>query len=132
MRKAIVFGSLGLFFVTVLVCCDKYVVKYNPNYEGKWRTATYYNTDFNDTTTSELVIQGKEGSYKYACRSICAPELCECITTQGGKAVVNKQHNQMKVGSTSAFPLTIDVEPYQDANGVWKMELEGEVFTKVE
>jgi hypothetical protein len=130
MKRTIIYGSLGMLILTVMVCCDKFVVKYNPDFEGKWRTATYYNEDFLDTTTSELIIEGKEGSYKYGCRTVCAPDLCDCVANQGGKAVINKQHTQMKVGSTSAYPIPIDVEPYQDANGVWKMELNGEEFIK--
>ena len=117
--------------VLIAVCCDKYVSKYNPNYEGTWRTATYYNEDYDDTTTSELIIDGKEGLYNYGCRDFCeGDKLCTCIYTQSGKAVVNKQHTQMKIGSSSSFAVSIDVEPYQDANGVWRMELNGEEFIK--
>lgn len=132
MKRIGIISSATVLLTLIVVCCDKYVVKYNPKFEGKWRTVTGYNENFDDTTTSMLIIDGKEGSYKYGCRTICADDLCDCVYTQAGRAVVNKQHTQMKIGSSNAYALPIDVEPYQDANGVWRLELNGEQFIKVE
>lgn len=123
----------SLFTVLLFAGCDKPLLKYNPDFEGKWRTVTYYSEDYADTITSELVFQGKDGAYNYGCREFCdEDQLCDCITQQAGRTVVNKPKTQMKIGSTAAYPLTIDVEPYQDVNGVWRMEINGEEFIKVE
>ena len=125
--------SLATLCCLIVLSCDKPLYKYNKNFEGTWRTATYYNDLYNKTTTSEIVIDGKNGIYNYACTDStgCAPRLCNCVSQQSGRAVINTKHTQMKMGSTSSsYPITINTEPYQDGAGVWHMRVNDEDFTK--
>lgn len=127
----ILLAAIGIF--TVTGSCDKLVYKYNPNFEGTWRTATAYSDLYEKTVTSEIVIDKKDGIYNYACTDVtgCAPRLCNCISQQQGKAVINTSHTQIKFGSSSgAYPVNVDTEPYQDAQGIWRMEVNGELYTK--
>lgn len=130
MKKSIFFILSTLVCCLFVLSCDKPLSKYNPDFEGTWRTATAYNDLYNETTTSEIVIDKKDGIYNYACTEICAPRLCNCISKQSGKAVINSTHTQMKVGSANSYPVTINTEPYQDASGIWHMKVNDEEYTK--
>lgn len=123
--------SYLFFLLTIgLIGCNKSVFKYNSDFEGTWRTVTQFDSTFNKIVTSEIVIQGKDGRFSYACETICGTELCDCSFTQVGKAVMSSSKTQLKIGSTSSFPLTIEQEPYQDNNGIWKMKVYGLTFIK--
>lgn len=111
----------------VVVACNKYVYKYNPDFEGTWKTIPVYDTLLNSYVQSELVIDGKEGSFKNACQP-CGVDLCNCMNVQFGKAVINLTHDQIRIGSGN-YPLTINEEPnYQDT--VWVMKLQGLTYYK--
>ncbi len=124
-------AALGIF--TITGSCDKPLSKYNPDFEGTWRTETAYSDLYEKTITSEIVIDGKDGIYNYACTDVtgCAPRLCNCISQQQGKTVINTSHTHIKFGSSSgAYAVTIDTEPYQDSQGIWRMKVNDEEYTK--
>jgi hypothetical protein len=106
------------------------VYKYNANFEGKWRTIPTFDSLVNETVTSEIVIDGADGLFNNSCRQICGDNLCDCLSQQVGKAVMNTSKTQMKIGSSAAYPITIQQEPYQDNAGNWVMKVEGLTFYK--
>ena len=112
-----------MLFALLFLGCDKPVYEYNPEFEGKWRTLVVYDSVLNSNVLSEIVIDGKDGSFMNTCNP-CGVELCNCISSQLGKAVMNSDKTQMQIGS-NAYPLTINEEPNVDANGAWTMEIQG-------
>ncbi len=111
-----------LVFLTV-VSCNKPVYKYNSNFEGTWRTLLVYDDILDTEVMSEIVIQGEEGTYKNTCRP-CGTDLCDCLNTHVGKAVMNSSRTQMRIGSSN-YALRIDEEPNIDGNGAWTMKIQG-------
>ena len=120
-------GILFLAFMA-LTACDKPVFKYNSDFEGTWRTIQVYDSVLQYITMSELIIDGADGSYKNSC-AICSAELCNCVSTQVGKAVVDNNRTHMRMGS-NGYPLSIDEEPNVDGNGNWTMKIQGQRFYK--
>lgn len=122
--------SLALIFAAVLVLssilysCNKPVYKYNPNFEGRWRTLPVYDDLLNANVVSEIYIEGAEGTFKNTCTP-CGVDLCNCISSQAGKAVLNTSKTQMKIGSSNSLLLSIDEEPNIDTNGLWTMKIRG-------
>lgn len=110
--------------VLVLFACNKPVYKYNADFEGIWRTPLVYDTILNKNVMSEIVIDGAEGSFKNTCDP-CGVDLCACVSTQVGKAVMNTSKTQMKIGSSNSYLFTIQEEPNIDANGLWTMKIRG-------
>ena len=64
---------------------------------------------------SEIVIDGADGTHSNTCDP-CGADLCNCISSQVGKAVMNTSRTQMKIGSNS-YALTIQQEPTLNALG---------------
>ncbi|MES2798436.1 MAG: hypothetical protein V4638_00340 [Bacteroidota bacterium] len=125
MKKLIFITAVGLTLLTI--ACNKFLFEYNSDFEGTWKTIPVYDSVLNSNVQSEIVIDGKEGSFKNACQP-CGPDLCNCIDVQFGKAVVNLSNDQIRIGSGS-YPLTIDEEPYyQDT--VWVMKVHGLTYYK--
>lgn len=123
MRSFSPFVFLFILTFSLLVSCDKPVYKYNPDFEGTWRTLPVYDSVLNYSTMNEIMIDGADGSYKGTCNP-CGTDLCNCIVTQAGKAVMNDTKTQMRMGS-NAFALTIEEEPNIDSNGNWTMKIQG-------
>lgn len=124
MKSFVFFLLLFTTVATILVACNKPVYKYNPDFEGKWRSPVVYDTILNANVVSEIYIEGTDGWYKNTC-SPCGIDLCNCISNQVGKAVMNTSKTQMKIGSSNSLVLTIQEEPNIDANGVWTMKIQG-------
>ncbi len=120
--KSIVFAAV-VFTSLLLFSCNKPVYKYNPNFEGTWRTIPVYDSILQYETTSEIVINGKDGSFKNSCKS-CGVDLCDCLNVQSGRAVMNDKKTQMRFGSNGTA-LTINEEPNIDGNGLWTMKIQG-------
>lgn len=118
----LVFSSLALIFL--VYSCNKPVYKYNSDFEGTWRTLIVYDSLLNANTCSEIFIDGEEGSFKNTCNP-CGVDLCNCISSQAGKAVLNSSKTHMKIGSSNNLILSIDEEPNMDANGLWTMKIRG-------
>jgi hypothetical protein len=96
-----------------MVTCNKPVYKYNADFEGVWRTPIVYDSILNKNILKEIIIEGDEGSFKNTCEP-CGTELCNCVSTQYGKAVMNSNKTQMRIGSSSSYVLTIEEEPNID------------------
>ena len=109
----------------LLFACNKPVYKYNADFQGKWQTIPVYDSLLNATTMSEILIDGEDGSFKNSCNPCANQELCNCISVQIGKAVMNSTKTHMKIGSSNSYQLSIDEEPKVDANGVWTMKIQG-------
>jgi hypothetical protein len=112
----------------ILVSCNKPVYKYNSDFEGTWKTDVIFDTILNMNVRSEIIIDGADGSYKNTC-SPCGSELCNCVSTHYGKAVMNTSRTEMRIGSSN-YSLKINEEPYQDTDGLWKMKIQGLVFIR--
>jgi hypothetical protein len=117
--KSIIFTVFLLISATtIIVACNKPVYKYNADFEGTWRSLVVYDTILNSNVVSEILIDGEDGWYKNTC-SPCGTDLCNCISTQVGKAVMNTSR------SSNSLVLTIQEEPNIDTNGVWTMKIQG-------
>lgn len=110
--------------------CNKKLSKYNPDFIGTWRTAVIEDSTINLTVRSEIVIEKRDGLFNNTCTDECGERLCECISQQGGRAVVNTDRTRLKIGSSSSSSLSIDKEPYQDSTGQWVMKIQGLTYYK--
>lgn len=120
----ILFGVLLLFAAG----CNKKAGKYNPEFIGRWQTEVIEDTVAEISYRNEIVIEKKDGSYKYLCQDVCETTLCNCESEQSGTAVVSYPDQQsLKIGNSQ--PLSIDKEPFED-NGVWKMRINGNLYIK--
>ncbi len=127
MKKAFFVFNLTLLLVVSSSACNKPVYKYNPDFEGTWRTVAVYDSLLDKVVQSEIVIDGADGSYKNTCEPCNTNELCNCVSYQVGKAVMNDTKTQMRIGS-NGFVLTIDQEPKINSSGVWTMILKGQTY----
>lgn len=123
MRSYFGFLIAACSVILVISACNKPVYKYNSDFEGTWRTIPVYDSVLQFTSTSEIIIAGADGSYKNSCNT-CGVDLCSCISSQTGKAVMNDSKTQMRMGS-KGYALSIDEEPAIDSNGVWTMKIQG-------
>ncbi|GEM_PF-655507 len=110
--------------------CNKKLASYNPDFIGTWRTAVIVDSTINSTVRSELVIEKRDGLFNNTCKDECGDRLCNCISQQSGRAVVNTDETMIKIGSSTSYPLTIDKEPYQDETGQWIMKIHGLTYYK--
>lgn len=118
---AIVLAILLPLFL--LVSCNKKLSEYNEDFLGTWRTIPTPQTTPGDSVRYEIVIEENDAIYRYSCESVCPPKLCDCLGEQAGKAVVNSDRTLIRIGSSGAQPLSIEAEPYLDANGKWVMRV---------
>ncbi len=127
--KRIVKNTFSLTaLLLILWACNKPVYKYNPDFEGKWRTPVVYDTILNKNVLSEIVIDGADGTYSNTCDP-CGADLCNCISSQVGKAVMNTSRTQMKIGSNS-YALTIQQEPTLNALGQTTIIVRNQTYYK--
>ena len=127
MKKAFFVVNLAVLLIISVASCNKPVYKYNADFEGTWRTVTVYDTILDKIVQSEIVIDGKDGSFKNTCEPCNTNELCNCVSFQVGKAVMNDTKTQMRIGS-NGFPLTIDQEPKVNSSGVWTIIIKGQTY----
>lgn len=121
---AILFGLLLLLAVS----CNKKAGKYNPDFIGTWRTEIVEDTIADISYQNEIVINKKDGSYKYRCQEVCSTDLCNCESEFAGTTVVSYPDQQsLKIGNSQ--PLSIDKEPYE-LDGQWIMRINGELYYK--
>jgi hypothetical protein len=121
--------NFSLFAVVfIIVSCNKPVYKYNSDFEGTWRTPVVYDTILNKNVVSEILIDGADGTYSNTCDP-CGVDLCDCISYQVGRAVMNTSKTQMKIGSNS-YALTIQDEPSINAIGQWTMIIRNQTYYK--
>ena len=124
------FACMAAFLLFPQSGCNKKLSKYNPDFIGTWRTAPIQDSTINLTVRSEIVIEKRDGLFNNTCTDECGDRLCECISTQGGRAVVNTDRTRLKIGSSSSTSLSIDKEPYQDSTGQWVMKIQGLTYYK--
>ncbi len=127
------FTNIAILIITstllLLFACNKPAYKYNKEFEGNWLTDRRYDSFLGDTVRSQIFIEGVNGKFNNTCLTECLPDLCGCVSAQGGKAVMNSSKTQMKIGSSSkAITLTINEEPNQDELGKWQMKVNGLVY----
>lgn len=127
MKKAFFVFNLAVLLILAAASCNKPVYKYNPDFEGTWRTVAVYDSLLDKIVQSEIVIDGADGSYKNTCEPCNTNELCNCVSFQVGKAVMNDTKTQMKIGS-NGYALTIDQEPKINSSGVWTMIIKGQTY----
>ncbi|MFT5777630.1 MAG: hypothetical protein ACI837_000578 [Crocinitomicaceae bacterium] len=114
--------SFSLLFI--VSACDKPVIKYNSDFEGQWRTILVYDSLLQVNVMNEIVIEGKDGSFKNTCAP-CGADLCNCLNSSVGKATMNSSKTHMKIGSSNSYPLEIQEEPNIDSTGTWTMLIHG-------
>lgn len=115
--------------VLLLFACNKPVVKYNQDFEGRWRSLKP-DTISGKVVQNEIVIEGEDGVYRLNCKSVCSENLCDCTFEQTGKAVVNTGKTHLKIGSANSSPMTIDEEPTTDSLGNQVMTIGGKTYKK--
>jgi hypothetical protein len=115
--------TILIVFLTLLSSCNKPVYKYNADFEGTWKSELVYDDLLNTTVMSEIIIEGKDGTFKNTCNP-CSAGLCDCISSHVGKAVMNSSRSEMRIGS-NGFPLRIEEEPNIDSTGTWTMKIHG-------
>lgn len=130
-RFILLSAGICLLLIAILAftsSCNKKAASYNPDFIGKWRTLAVEDTVLNETVRSEIVIEKKDGLYNGTCRDECSDNLCDCLVQHSGRPVISTDKTQIKFGTSGSYPLSIDKEPYQDANGQWIMIIGGETY----
>ncbi len=131
MKSLILLSAIATISLFSFFGCNKPVYKYNKDFEGNWFSEKRFESLFNDSVQSQIYINGGDGKFNNSCPDLCLPDLCGCISSQSGKAVMNTSKTQMKIGSAQGTqPLRINEEPYQDEFGNWKMQVNELVYTK--
>lgn len=119
--------------LTSLAACSKKAADYNSDFVGYWRTepfqlnensATYYR--------NEIIIKKKDGAYRQQCSQTCEPYICSCTNEVTGIPTVNDSRTLLKIGSANSITLSIDKEPYRDANDKWKMDINGYTYSRID
>ena len=120
------------FLIVTATSCSKKAGDYNPDFIGHWRTEAY-SLNENSTTfyRNEIIIEKKDGAYRQQCSETCEPYVCSCSNDVTGTPTVNDSRTLLKIGSANAITLSIDKEPYRDANDAWKMDINGYTYTKL-
>ena len=127
MKNAFFVLNVVLVIMAIISSCNKPVYKYNPDFQGTWRTVAVYDSLLDKTVQSEIVIDGSDGSFKNTCEPCNTNELCNCVSYQVGKAVMNDTKTQLKIGS-NGYPLTIEQEPSVNSIGLWTMIIKGQTY----
>jgi len=117
-----------IILMSFMSACNKPVYKYNPSFVGTWRSIPLFDTNLGYETQSEIVIKDSDGSFKNSCKP-CGVDLCDCINIQSGRAVMNDQKTQMRIGSNGTA-LVINEEPNVNSNGQWTMTIQGKQYYK--
>lgn len=117
--------------LTVMYSCNKPVYKYNKDFEGNWLTNIVYDSLLNANVQSQIKIDGPDGFYNGICEVCSDGGYCNCLTVHTGKAVMNSDRTEMKIGSGgNTYPLRIEEEPNIDSDGNWTMKVQGLRFYK--
>lgn len=124
------FISIFCIIIALLISCNKKVASYNADFIGKWRTATVSISTTSENIRSEIIIEEADGAYNNSCKDDCGDQLCDCLSTQAGRAVISFDKKRIKIGSSNTLTLTIDKEPYQDVDGNWIVEIGGLLYYK--
>lgn len=119
-----------LISITLLyaIGCNKKVASYNPDFLGTWRSTIVIDSTNNTLRYNEIIIEERDGLFRYYCSSLCEDTPCNCTSEQTGRAVVSTDKKSLRIGSNGTV-LSIDKEPYQDS-GQWKMKLQGLTYVK--
>ena len=124
-----VFSSALLFSLLLFCSCNvQEVEKYNPDFEGKWRTGVFYSPAASDSIRNYLIIDGKESALGMACNKNV--QLGSCLVFQSGKVKINKSNMYLQIGNSVQNTRRVDVEPYLNANSEWEMVLDSLVYYK--
>ena len=126
--KRLLILPVALFFV--VSGCNKPLTTYNSVFEGTWYSAKAYNTTYGDYVCDQFTFSGKDGSYLIDCQDTCSTTLCGCVGSVSGVAEINRQHTMFRLDGVSSRTFVLNTEPYQDANGVWHMEVDSRDYTK--
>jgi hypothetical protein len=115
--------------VLLLVACNvQQLEKYNPDFEGKWRSRVYFSPTVGDSSRNYLIIDGKNSVLGVGCKKNC--ELCNCLIFQTGKAKINKSTKALQIGNSIQNIRRIDIEPYLNANNQWEMVVDSMIYER--
>ena len=131
MKKIVLFSILALLLSFSLLQssgCNKKASSYNPDFIGTWENVTIIDSTNNTLRYNEIIIEKRDGLFRYFCSSLCDDTPCNCTSEQTGRAVVSTDKKSLKIGSNGTV-LSIDKEPYQDS-GQWKMKLQGLTYIR--
>lgn len=135
-KKRSVFSLYACLFAGMILLlashssCNKKLSAYNKDFIGTWRTGPITDSTINEVVGSEIVIDKRDGIFNNTCKDTCGERLCDCVSYQSGRALINFDKNRIKIGSQSTYTLLINKEPYQDANGKWMMVIENLTYYK--
>lgn len=131
MKKTIVFTSTLVLITLMLLTvnsCNKRAASYNPDFKGTWRTTIVLDSANNVFRYNEIIIEERDGLFKYYCSTICENSVCNCTSEQSGRAVVSTDKKSLRIGSNGTVQ-SIDKEPYEE-DGQWKMKLQGLTYVR--
>jgi len=123
-RFSHLFMLSSLFMVAS--CNVQQVEKYNPDFQGNWKTGVFYSPAAGDSIRNYLIIDGKDSALGIACNK--NTQLGNCLIFQTGKVKINKSTMFLQVGNSVQNTRRIDKEPYLNENSEWEMVLDSLVY----
>jgi hypothetical protein len=128
-NKANVPTLIILFSFLLLVSCNvQDVERYNPDFQGNWRTNVFYSPSAGDSIRNYIIIDGKDSALGIACDKNV--QLGSCLIFQSGKVKINKSTMFLQIGNSIQNTRRVDVEPYLINNSEWEMVLDSLVYSK--
>jgi hypothetical protein len=104
------------------------VEKYNPDFNGHWRTAIFFSPAAGDSIRNYLIIDGKDSGLGIACDK--NNSLSNCLVFQTGKVKINTSNGYLQIGNSVQNTRRVDKEPYLNNNSEWEMVLDSLVYSK--
>lgn len=122
-----IFNLVLLLGLLLFASCNvQEVEKYNPDFQGKWRTGIFYSPAAGDSIRNYLIIDGKDSALGIACDK--NSQLSNCLVFQSGKVKINKSNMYLQIGNSVQNTRRVDVEPYLNSNSEWEMVLDSLVY----
>jgi hypothetical protein len=115
--------------LAVMSACNKKASAYNPEFVGTWRATIVVDSTNNIIRYNEIIIEERDGLFKFYCSSLCEDSPCNCTSEESGRAVISTDEKSLKIG-TNGTVLSIDQEPYVQL-GEWKMKIQGTEYIRL-
>jgi len=123
------FHAFLLFGCFAMASCNVLdVEKYNPDFNGHWRTAIFFSPAAGDSIRNYLIIDGKDSGLGIACDK--NNSLSNCLVFQTGKVKINTSNGYLQIGNSVQNTRRVDKEPYLNNNSEWEMILDSLVYSK--
>lgn len=117
MYQKFILPAFVLLFVFTS-CNVEQIEKYNPDFEGKWRTETYNSPTVGGMVRNYIIIDGRDSGLGIACQTDC--ELCDCLVFEAGRVRIHKSTKELQVGGTVNQIMHVQEEPFINEEGIWE------------